>query len=131
MAWWSQYMFFKPDGIFPFVHSHCHGASSPFPSASFSFHYCLHSFVLASPSHGISSQGSPRPWSQPGVIHPLGWMLWEAALTRLFRLSEGSGAPGASPDMEWDGHLCMLRICQTTSQTFQRQKYFTFGVSDM
>lgn len=60
-----------------------------------------------------------------GVMHPLGWVLWYS----LCKLSEGSMAqePGASPAMEWDAHMCILRICQTRSQTFQRQNISYLG----
>lgn len=96
---------------------------SSLASTSFSFHYCLYSFVQSFPSHGIFIRAAPGCGLMPGVMHPLGWVLWEAVLSSLFKLSEGSVAqePGASPAMEWDAHVCILRISQTRSQTFQRQ----------
>lgn len=42
--------------------------------ASFSFHYCLHSFADPCAPHSKHFQpGSSRLWSPPGVTQPLGW----------------------------------------------------------
>lgn len=48
---------------------------SSLASTSFSFHYCLYSFVLAFPSHGIFSRGAP------GCGLSLGWSIpWVGAV---------------------------------------------------
>lgn len=77
---------------------------SSLASASFSFHYCLHSFADPCAPHSKHFQsGSSRLWSPPGVMQPVGWGCGKL----LSSASLSSGAQEHGELLPWTGmHTC-------------------------
>lgn len=83
----------SPNGTYPSVHSHRCGTLSLLCSLASVYHLFLYSYALYTPLHFIAVlvRGAPDCGPAPGVMHPMGWVLWEHALAniRLCKLSQG------------------------------------------